>query len=219
MKRIHVLILVCAVLLLAGCAGRSENTAQSAAGGNDMQTEYPDLTGAWEPENYIGPRVEITGDRLIRLWNSSPVLETTYRMERSGDRIVLVLEDTALCYSGSDTPYATVKECWYEDGAITVVDNFPITGESTDVLYPTENSRYGNVDDVSDQVLPQLQGKWKALDSDWNLSFEGNTMHYGYGEEQIHQVEVVVVKDRSSGEMRITLRQTAKEPIIRISSR
>ena len=40
------------------------------------------LNGAWETKGYLGPRIEIRGRKLIRLWRGSPVLETTFTKEK-----------------------------------------------------------------------------------------------------------------------------------------
>ncbi len=102
------------------------------------------LDGAWEPKGYIGPRVEISGNKLVRLWMNSPVLETKFSVIEKDGRTELKLENNELRYSGSAKAYATVEECRVEGDAIVFTDFFPITGKSTEERYRTEKSRYGD---------------------------------------------------------------------------
>ncbi len=163
----------------------------------------PDLDGAWEPGGYIGPRVEISGNELVRLWRNLPVLTTTFTLKEEDGRSLLILEDSGLRYTPESDPYATVTECRYEDGAITFVDDFPYSGESIEVLYPTDNSRYGNVTIVNETVLPMLEGRWTDGDSTFFLDFQGNTMAYGYVDLPLGETEILTVRHNSSGEIRI----------------
>jgi hypothetical protein len=156
---------------------------------------FHDLDGAWEPKGYIGPRVEIKGNELVRFWMGAPVLKTEFTEEKQGEKTVLHLKKTALCYEGASSSYAMVKECYVQDGGMTFIDDFPITGESTDTLYPTPNSRYGNVTIVDEQALPLLQGTWKQTDYDANLRFFGNVASFGYGGSFRNKTKIVTVKN------------------------
>ncbi len=163
----------------------------------------PDLDGAWEPEGYIGPRVEISGNELVRLWRNMPVLTTTFTIREEDGRFLLTLADNGLRNTPESDPYATVRECRYEDGVITFVDDFPYSGESIEVLYPTTNSRYGNVTIADETVLPLLEGRWTDSDSTFFLDFQGNTMAYGYVDYPVGETEILTVRHNSSGEIRI----------------
>ncbi|MBR4656207.1 MAG: hypothetical protein IKO68_06465 [Oscillospiraceae bacterium] len=171
------------------------------------------LNGAWETKGYLGPRIEIRGRKLIRLWRGSPVLETTFTKEKEEGRLRLKLKNTELRYAGSDRSYATVKECWFADGAITLVDDFPITGESTDVLYPTANSRYGNVTLMDREMLPQLAGKWVSEGTSTVLYFRGGTMEFGYEDTAMHREEIAVVRNNSDGEIRVIHRDPSRDGV------
>ena len=171
------------------------------------------LNGAWEPRGYLGPRVEIQGRRFIRLWRGSPVLETTFTTEKEEGKLRLLLKKTELSYAGSDRSYATVKECWFADGAITLVDDFPITGESTDVLYPTANSRYGNVTLADREMLPQLAGKWVSEDNDSFLMIRKGLLEFGYEDGPVHREEIAVVRSNTDGEVRIVHRDPSRDGV------
>ncbi len=163
----------------------------------------PDLDGAWEPGGYVGPRAEISGNELVRLWRNMPVLTTTFTVTEEDGRFLLTLADNGLRNTPESDPYATVRECRYEDGAIIFVDDFPYSGESIEVLYPTTNSRYGNVTVADETVLPLLEGRWKDGASDHFLDFHGNTMAYGYVDYPIGETEILTVRHNSTGEIRI----------------
>lgn len=163
----------------------------------------PVLDGAWEP-GYYGPRAEISGSELVRLWRAAPVLTTTFTLEAGEDgRCRLILQDNELRNSASEEAYATIRECWYEDGALTFVDDFPISGESVETLYPTTNNRYGNVTVVDEEMLPVLEGEWLCGDMDLILIFQGSTLRYGYTDLMTGETEITAVKHNSSGEIRI----------------
>lgn len=158
------------------------------------------LNGAWEPRGYVGPRVEINENEMVRLWKNRPVLVTTFTVEEAQEQINLTLAETELRNSEGEKPYATVKECFLRDGTLVFVDDFTITGESREELMKTENSRYGNVVIVDDQCLSRLQGEWQCDDGYTRIAFQGNKMRFGYGEELPHEVEIITVKYRSESE-------------------
>jgi len=152
------------------------------------------LDGAWEPRGYLGPRLEIEGDRLTRLWRGGVVLTTRFTLTQEDGRTLLRLEEKALRYAGSPAPYAAVKECRLEGDAIVMVDEFPITGESSDTYYRTQNSRYGNVTIADDEVLPALAGTWRCRDMDLVLTFRGHTVRCGCGKQATWQTDVIAVR-------------------------
>ena len=160
----------------------------------------PELNGAWEPKGYLGPRVEIEGNKLIRLWKNHPVLETEFESKELSDRTGLMLKNRELCYSGSDKPYAVIKECYYQNGALVLVDDFPITGESRDELYKTGNSRYGNVTFEDEIVLPQIAGEWQCEGSGLCMAFNGNRMKFGYAGSLNDEAEIIAVHYRYDAE-------------------
>lgn len=133
------------------------------------------LDGAWEESSVIGPRAEIHGNTLIRLWMSAPVLETRFTTKEEGGKIVLQLEHTGLRNSGSLDSYAVIKECYFDGTALVFVDDYRFSGISETKLYPTTHSRYGNVSLVDKEVLPKLQGVWESKYTD--LIFKGSTLN------------------------------------------
>ncbi len=174
-----------------------------------------ELDGAWEPKGYIGPRVEIEGKKLTRLWKGTSVLETKFSIEKEGDKTVLKLKNHELRYPNDRKAYATVKECYVQDDTLVLVDDFPITGESRDELVKTENSRYGDVTIVDDEFLPVLQGKWKCTTSDMCMEFDGNTVKFGYNDSMVNNsIAIVTVRyryDFHSGDVYIIDKDPAKE--------
>lgn len=131
------------------------------------------LDGYWEP-NHLGPRIEIKGKAIIVLWRNSTVLQTTFSEKIDGDRVILALKNNELKYSYEQKPYATVDELYYQNGYIHIVENFPISGLSTDEFKRTENSRYGAYD-VVNELLPSLRGEWKS-ENDWSFTIKGNEL-------------------------------------------
>ena len=121
----------------------------------------PKLNGAYEP-SHIGPRVEIEGDNITTLWRGGVTLSTTFKQKKWGDKLLLLLEDNKLKYSYEAQSYAEIKEIYFKKGELTVVKQFPLSGEDTDVMKKTKNSRYGDVTMVTDELLPQIQGEWKS---------------------------------------------------------
>lgn len=119
------------------------------------------IDGAYVPADHsYGLRLEITGNRFLMLWRNSPVMDTTFTLREDGERLTFELADINLRNTPREEPYATAKECYMQDGFIYFLEYFPISGESMNKLMFTENSRYGNVDIVTEELLPELQGKW-----------------------------------------------------------
>ena len=131
------------------------------------------LDGAYEP-SHIGPRAEITGDLLTLLWRGSPTLSAHFTALETGGRVYLKLDENGLRNTPDSDPYATVKEVYFEDGRLTVLEDFPFSGESTEVMERTENNRYGNVTLVTGELLPLVQGSWKSDMLGVPLRFEGD---------------------------------------------
>ena len=131
--------------------------------------------GAYEP-GHIGPRVEIEGEQIVILWRGAPALTTTFTVSRQGEKDVLILADNSLRQTPDSEPYATVSEIYFEGGRLVVTKDFPFSGLDTDVLERTENSRYGNVTLVTDELLPLVQGRW-GDDTGFNdLLIEGDIL-------------------------------------------
>lgn len=177
--------------------GQTEGETMSENGGRP--SDGISLDGAWEPEGYVGPRAEIDGGRMIRLWNSSPVLETEFTVEEKDGKIILNLAENGLRNSPSDDPYAVVKECRYENGAIVFVDEFRFSGERVETLYPTTNSRYGDVTVISGELLPELEGRWVSDDFPSELRFKGGILEIGDDESVDYTVSVAAVRHNSGG--------------------
>jgi len=169
------------------------------------------LDGAWEPKGYIGPRVEISGNKLVRLWMNSPVLETKFSVVEKDGKTLLQLDNNELRYSGSASAYATVEECRVEGDAIVFTDFFPITGKSTEELYRTEKSRYGDVTIVENEYLRLLRGRWESDSA--VLVFSGNKVKYGFGDDPDREETITVVKRNYDGAILIRCKDPAKKAI------
>lgn len=173
------------------------------------------FNGAWEEKGVIGPRVEIQGNRLVRLWNANIVLETDFETFEEGGKTVLKLVHSGLRDSSSIDPYATIKECYYDGAALVFIDEYRFAGETELRMTPTSNSRYGNVTIVSDEVMPQLQGKWESKYTD--LLFEGSFLSIsGHGlnkPESVTQVVAVKHNSQDSDEIFIIDKDPAKKSI------
>lgn len=168
--------------------------------------------GAWEETGVVGPRVEIKDNMLVRLWQASPVLETRFETVEDGGKIVLKLEHDGLRSAGSLDAYAVIKECYFNGTALVFVDDYRFSGESTVKMYPTKNSRYGNVTLINDEVFPLLQGRWVSRYTD--LVFEGSTMSIcGSGIQNADEVfEIVAARhnDYAKGDVMILNKDPAK---------
>ena len=186
--RLRVWPIAASLVLLIGfnAYGKEEN------GG--MKSE---LQGYWIPGDF-GTRVEISGDEFLLLWQNKPVLKTTFTVEEKDGSLILHLAESGMRYSGDAKDYGTVKECRWHDGAMYFTKFFPITGDSPEVLHKTENSRYGNVDLVNEEILPLLQGAWKADNHGYELKIEGSSLQYRWGKGKWEKpVPIAVVKSRS----------------------
>ncbi len=177
-----------------------------------------ELDGAWEP-NYLGPRVEIKGKKLIRLWRGAPVLTTSFSVKKDGERLVLTLKENGMRYTDDSAPYAEIKECYFENGVLTFKDFFPISGESVEELRKTENGRYGNVTVVDKEILPALRGTWTEVTSDpdskWKtrFKFSGSRMYFGFGDDLNNSVEIVCVRHNSYPEIKIIDKDPSKDGV------
>ena len=135
------------------------------------------ILGAWEEPYVIGSRVEITDKKVTVLWMGAPVLATAYTAKPKEDgSIRLLLKKNGLRYESSVSDYAAVTSLSYRDGALTLVEDFPISGIKKTVLKPTDRSRYGDYDDVTDEFLPALQGQWREKDGNGMLTFKKNRL-------------------------------------------
>ncbi len=153
--------------------------------------------GAWEERGVIGPRVEIDGERIVFLWQASTVLETRFDIVQDGGKVVLRLEHNGLRNSGSLDPYAVINEIYYDGSALVIDADYRFSGLSEARLFPTTNSRYGNVTLVDDEILPVLQGRWESKYTD--LIFESNTLSIcGHGEEKT-DITTEIVTARTNG--------------------
>ncbi len=149
--------------------------------------KYDELFGNWEEKNVIGTRVEIDKNTLAILWQGGIVLKTKYKATKEKDgKITLKLKQNGLRYEGSVSDYAVVTSLYYEAGSLYFIKNFPITGESTEILTKTENSRYGNYRIEDEKILPLLEGEWKSTNGFYELSFLGDTLIFGGKKIKIH---------------------------------
>ena len=128
------------------------------------------LNGSWEERGVIGDRIEISDNRIVFLWMSGPVLQTTFTIKEENGVKELQLARKGLRYQNASSDYGTVERVYFEDGKLHYVKHFPISGLSESVLTPTERSRYGNVT-IDDTLLKKVQGTWQEASSGY-FSFE-----------------------------------------------
>ncbi|MBR7071318.1 MAG: hypothetical protein IKI29_04060 [Clostridia bacterium] len=136
-----------------------------------------ELNGAWEERGVIGTRIEIDGNKLTVLWRSAPVLETTFRMAQKDGLLELKLKHNGLRYQNDVKNYATIRRIIFADGKLEVTQDFPISGESQEILQKTDRTRYGNYE-IDDSILPQLQGTWKSNDGYFEITFHKDKMNF-----------------------------------------
>ena len=133
------------------------------------------LNGAWEERGVFGTRIEIDAPHITVLWRSAPVLVTKFSTEECEDGVRLILKKRGLRYEGSYSDYAEMSDIVYKDGRLHIKEYFPITGDSTDILDRTENSRYGDYT-VADHILGELEGEWAEPEGYFTLVFKKNTL-------------------------------------------
>jgi len=150
------------------------------------------LEGYWEPGNR-GTRVEIHEDEMTVLWLNRPVLVTKFTVTKENEEYVLHLQKNGLRYAADAKDYATVTGCSLKDGKLYFSKHFPISGPSDEVLSKTTNSRYGNVDIITDQALPRLQGIWRTIDGSHSIKIQGNTLSIRFREYDWEKPEKIAV--------------------------
>ena len=133
------------------------------------------LNGAWEEPGVIGTRVEICNNKIAVLWRNSPVLTTSFSAHESDGRILLTLKKTGLRYNENNSDYAEITSVVYENDTLALSKRFPISGDSTEILKRTSNSRFGNFT-VDNGVLKELKGTWKSGDGFITLDFCRDTL-------------------------------------------
>ena len=160
-----------------------------------MDNYISELTGAWEEPGVIGTRVEIDGSSFTVLWRNAPVLETSYTAEERDGAVLIKLEKTGLRYRNDVKDYAEVTGVSVRDGKLELRKHFPITGESTETLSRTQNSRYGNYD-IVDGLLDAIQGEWKDENGFFTLKIEGNKLNLNERKTTVH-----MLSSRPTGEI------------------
>ena len=144
-----------------------------------------ELEGAWEEPGVIGMRIEIYNSFLTVLWRNSPVLETRFKVKKNGERIEILPKSRGFRYKNDISDYAEMKGLCYEGGTLTLIEHFPITGDSTTELKKTDRSRYGNYI-IADEALCELQGAWRDESCFLPLVFKGNVMYLNDKKIRIH---------------------------------
>ena len=182
MKKI---LLLC--LLLVSCVG-----CPSAFSKGVGDTVGALLEGYWEPGNR-GTRVEIHEDEMTVLWLNRPVLVTKFTVIKETEEYVIHLQKNGLRYATEAKDYAMVTGCRLKDGKLYFSKHFPISGPSDEVLSKTTNSRYGNVDIITDQVLPHLQGIWRTTDGNHSIKIQGNTLSLRFRKYDWEKPEKIAV--------------------------
>ncbi len=169
-----------------------------------------ELDGAWEPRGYVGPRAEIREEKLTLLWRGGVVLTTPFSVEKEGEALVLHLKYSDKRYSPDARPYSRVTDCRLENGGMTITEEFPITGTSSDTLYPTQNTRYGACA-PDENALRHLQGTWIQLDGSGKLSFREDEMTEFWSDLPGQTTRIVVLRPFSpGGALRVAERDSAR---------
>lgn len=150
-----------------------------------MFSKTTELEGAWEEPGVIGTRIEIYNSMLTVLWLNSPVLETRFKVKKSGERMEILPKSRGFRYKNDISDYAELKELYYENGTLTLLEYFPITGDSTTKLKKTDRSRYGNYV-IADEAISELQGTWRDENCFIPLVFKGNVMYLNKNKIKIH---------------------------------
>ncbi len=143
------------------------------------------LNGAWEVPGVIGTRIEIDAPHITVLWRNSPVLTTTFKEKKRDGGVELCLKKSGLRYEGSASDYGELRVLFVHDGAMEMTEYFPITGESSDTLRRTENSRYGRYT-VADELLREIEGDWKDEHGYHELHITGDTLRSDAESVRIH---------------------------------
>ena len=149
-----------------------------------------DYYGFWEP-SHNGPRVELDEAFYIQLWRGAEVLKTTYKTAEREGKIYIYPDETGLRYTATSDPYATIKECFFENDTLVVIENFPISGDSTDIYKRTKNNRYGNYEIVDIQYLPFLEGIWSCGSA--MLKIQKDKLYFGYDEDSLKHSDALPI--------------------------
>ena len=123
------------------------------------------LDGAWAPNDY-GTRIEIKGDKMTVLWRNREILVTAFTTVQEEGRTVLHLARNDMIEPFNRRSYGHITECWVEGEVMHLTEVMEFAGEKKQLLRPTEESRYGDVEDVTSRVLPRLRGIWRETRSD-----------------------------------------------------
>ena len=153
---------------------------------------YPELEGAWEGK-YIGTRIEIQGDQITILYRNRPVLETTFTLLENGEIKYLRLINVGLRYKEDSKDYAIIDKIYLENEQLHLYKTFYIAGEHNEILHKINNSRYGDVTVVDEEILPKLQGFWKAPNSSYILEIKGNKLICRYKDDVLSEDKITVV--------------------------
>lgn len=151
----------------------------------ETDMRYKELTGSWAEKGAEWCVIfEINDNELTHLINGCVELRSTsFELNENGDFIL----------PNSFLDYSHIKSCKYDNGKIVVTEENKNTDfKRTYELYPTEACRYGMVEIIDDEMLPQLQGRWEY--GDLFLEFEGNILRYGINHIQENQLEIIVTR-------------------------
>lgn len=151
----------------------------------EIDMRYKELSGSWAEKGAEWCVIfEIEDNKLTQLINGCiEMRSTSFELDESGE---FILPDSFLDYSH-------IKSCKYDNGKIVVTEeNKNIGFKRTYELYPTDACRYGMVEIIDDEMLPQLQGRWEC--GDLFLEFEGNILRYGINDIQENQLEIIVTR-------------------------
>ena len=163
----------------------SENHSVEDNSQKEINMGYKELSGSWAEKGAERCVIfEIKDNKLTHLINGCIEMRTTsFELDENGE---FIFPDSFLNYSH-------IKGCKYDDGKIVVTEeNKNIGFKRTYELYPTDACRYGMVEIIDNEMLPQLQGYWKC--GELFLEFEGSILRYGINDIQENQLEIIVTR-------------------------
>ena len=156
-----------------------------------MGIKYDELNGAWEERGVIGTRIEIYNKEISIFWQNIEVNSTTYVLQKEDEKLILKLKNNELKHKDGRV-YAIVEEISYNNGKLSFIKNFPITGKNEEVLSKTENSRYGNYE-ICDDILKEIKGVWTDGSEYMQIEIKNNVLKINGTTQKIH-----VLKSKSA---------------------
>ena len=142
------------------------------------------------------------------------VLDCEFTLSSEGEKTVLKLESGELRNSPDDeSAYAVITGCIYEDDKLTVVENYAISGEKTEVLERTKNSVYGDITRVDDILNPLINGKWECSEYKIKMGFDNGKVKINMNQREKENYICMKYNCDKSGKMYIRNADPSDEAI------